>query len=104
MLDGILIGLLSASAMLNAVLLWTRFDVAKAWRERAREAEDAKKATELRSSAQIDAILDRMHSPVLDASRAVVPKRDPEVLTYIPDTPDADSLWNEYRGEPDEEE
>lgn len=94
---GLLVGLLLASMMLNGYLLWSRRYLSGAWQDRARRAEDAKNAAELRSGEQIDALLDRINtSPRLQVLPAGAPKVDPTVMTYIPDTLEGDEAWNEY--------
>lgn len=94
---GALVGLLVASAGLNGFLLYTRWEAGKSWRERARVAEDAKKAAELRSAQQIDTMLDRIHTTPDLTLRASVPDLPPlQKRTYISDNPADDAVWDEY--------
>lgn len=97
---GASLGLLVASLALNGFLFYTRYDMASHWRNEAIASEDARKAAELRSAQQIDAMLDRVHTAELQldpASPAVV--IDPAERKYIADHVADDQAWNEYRGE-----
>lgn len=101
LLIGLLSGLLIASLVGNGALYLVRAGAAATWRQRALAAEDAKKAQELRSGEQIDALLDRVRtSPRLEVAAPVTRKVDPDARLYFPDTEDADADWNTYRGEP----
>jgi hypothetical protein len=90
---GLLAGLLLASVSANLYLL--RHPVAAAWADRARAAE-----------SQLQGLLERVSTAErLDLSPVnAAPVLDPTVKRYIPDTPDADAAWNEWRGEPVEVE
>lgn len=102
---GLLAGLLFAALVFSGALWVTRLENTRAWRERAHRAEDAKHAAELRSAEQIDAMLDRISaSSRIELSGGAVAQADPSARLYIPDTPDADAEWNDYRGEPAEDE
>lgn len=97
---GLLLGGLVSSLIVNAGLWFSRMSFTRIWRERAREAEDAKKASDLRCERQIDAMLERLHtSDRLELNGASQTATvDPAARRYIPDTEDADRAWDEYRG------
>lgn len=96
---GLLAGLLIASVALNLALWVTRLENTKVWRQRARDAEDARKAAELRSGEQIDAMLERIStSPRLEVLPASAPPVDPGERRFISDLPYDDAAWNEFRG------
>jgi hypothetical protein len=89
---GLLAGLLLASLLVNFYLL--RHPIADAWATRARAAE-----------SQLHDLLDRISaSERIELSKAAPPRVDADAVRYIPDTPDADARWNEWRGEPEEDE
>lgn len=102
---GLLVGLLAASILLNLFLYGHRRGLATMWRERAREAEDAKHAAELRSDEQIDAMLARVASRQIELRPATpVHDIDPDARLYIADTDvSGDAAWNDFRGEPEPE-
>lgn len=104
LLVGGLGGLLLASLVMNAMLWFTRRAPAAEWRARARAAEDRARATELRSSQQIDALLDRVSvAPRMGLQAgAMLGAVDPAVRTYVAD--EDDTTWNELHGEAEEDE
>lgn len=97
---GAVLGLLVASLALNGALWFTRYKAADSWRERARAAEDAKKAAELRSAQQIDAMLDRVRSSALtlDAAEPDV-TIDPTARKFFADDQTDDFAWNDWQEE-----
>jgi hypothetical protein len=100
---GALAGLLVTSAAWNFALLKTRHSTTRVWRERARLAEDRQRAAELRAAQQIDAMLDRISSPVLAPAKPAMPEVDPTQRKHISDFPVDDDVWNEYRGNTEDE-
>lgn len=60
-----------------------------------------------RSLDALAAMLDRVSTEPRIEVRPMAtpaPRPEPHSLRYIPDTPDADTAWNEWRGEPVEVE
>ncbi len=101
---GLLLGLLLAALIVVGVMVYLFRDRDSVWRLRLREESDARKATELRSAAQIDAMLDRINtSPRLEMATATG-NVDPEERTYFSDAPHDDADWNEFVGETSEDE
>lgn len=78
------------------------------WLSRETRALDRAHAAELRAGQQIDAMLERVSTAPrleLDAGQTAV-QIDPDARKYYADDDDPveDRAWNEYRGEPDEDE
>lgn len=100
--------LLIVSAGANAYFVFTRWRFETRWLARETKALDRARAAELRSGAQIDAFLDRVSTaPRLDLDTGrTVPEVDPAKRKYFADDDDPveERAWNEYRGEPAEDE
>lgn len=103
---GVLLALLAVSGAGNGLQYFLRSRSVSVARARVREAEDARHAAELRSYQQIDAMLDRISTSPRIEVRPPVDKVDLETRKYFSDTdtPDDVEAWNEYRGEPSNEE
>lgn len=66
---------------------------------------DRAAATELRSAQQIDAMLERISTqPRLEIAPGSAQKPPLQERRYIADHPADDVTWNEYRGEPSDDE
>ena len=105
-LDGVLAALLAASLIAHVISYFLHRGDILEYKRMLRAASDSVHAAELRSSQQIDAMLERISTaPRLDLSAAsAVRPVDPEQKTFISDLPYDDERWNDYRGEPTEEE
>lgn len=105
-LNGLLAGLLAQSLVGIVVAIVAARKVVRRALVRETAARDQAHAAELRSVKQIDAMLDRISTaPRLDLDTAV--KAKPALTsdrTYIADHAGDDAAWNEYRGEPEEDQ
>lgn len=104
-LNGLLAGLLAQSLVgIVAAIVAGRRGIRRAM-ARETAALDAMHAAELRSVKQIDAMLDRISTaPRLDLSESKLPTAPTSDRKYIADHAGDDAAWNEFRGEPEEDE
>lgn len=100
LLVGLLAGLLIASLLGNFVAWYLWASRERMHKLALRDVEDARRAAEIRSGEQLDAMLDRIStSPRIEVLPAKAPPVNPEERLYFSD---ADSeaeqeAWNEYR-------
>lgn len=102
---GILAGLLIASLGGNVAQYFYTRARTKSLRFDVRRAEDSRRAAELRKEEQIDAMLARIStSQRIEVAPPPAPPVDPDEPKYVSDEPYHDTIWNDYRGEPEEDE
>ena len=96
---GLLTGLLVASVIVNIAVTLDRRRQVRAALQHEQRLLDRAAAAEIRSAEQIDAMLDRIRTaPRLELQASAPATVGLAERAYIPDTPDGDEEWNDYRG------